>query len=191
MPICWRRCRRSADRRAGITVRSARETDIRQTLHPLLRAVFADQNLPVPYPQATLDRIWERYCHDPSARLTVACYEERPAAFSITIGDGTRAYNWLAVGTRALRQFNPLTLLYWEDIRWAASQGYREFDLVGTPNPGIADYKRQFGAEERRYLVATRENSRLARWARAAHGRLTESLGVARRESEKGQRDED
>jgi hypothetical protein len=167
-----RRSRIRRAQRAGIEVRRASEGEMRNQLYSLLRDIYARQGLPVPYPEATFGRVWERYQEDPHVRMTAAHYEGKPVAVSITIGDGVRAYNWQAAGSRHLRQFNPMTVLYWEDIRWAAACNYREIDLVGNPNPGIAHYKREFGAVERSYPVATRENWRLAAWARSAYGHL-------------------
>jgi hypothetical protein len=167
-----RRGRIRRAQRAGVTVRAAREDEIRTDLNAMLEEVFSRQDLPVPYPAATTGLMWERYHADPRVRMTAACYEGEAVAFSISIGDGVRANSWLAAGSDRLRNYNPLALLYWEDILWAARSGYQEYDLVGNPNPGIADYKRQFGAVERAYPVARRENSRIMAWARATYERL-------------------
>lgn len=89
-------------------------------------------------------------------------------------------------GSDRLRQPNAMTLLYWEDILWARRRGSRSFDLLGNPNPGIAEYKRQIGAVERSYPVAIREHSRLAAWARELCGYLG-WLRAGRLNDERGQ----
>jgi hypothetical protein len=43
--------------------------------------------------------------------------------------------------------------MMWRTLCWARDRGCREFDLVGAPTEGIANYKRGLGADERWYTV--------------------------------------
>jgi len=157
--------------RGGVEVRAATELDITRELPALTEEVFAPQQQAPPYPPAAARVFWDRYHDDPEVRMATAYCAGEPAAISITIGDGRRAYFWQGAAWRRFRNLNPNAAVYWDGILWARARGYAELDMVGTPDPGIAYYKSTFGAIETPYLVAGRVNSRPMAWARHAHDR--------------------
>lgn len=157
--------------KGGVTVRPSTEQEIGQELPEIMREVFAPRHQPPPYPPEAAALVWERYHDDPSVRMATAYCEGKPAAISITIADGARAYFWQGASRNRFRNVNPNALVYWDAICWARERGYTALDMVGNPDPGIAYYKSTFGSVETPYLVAYRENSRLIAWARRAHGR--------------------
>ncbi len=159
--------------RGGVEVRASTENEIKHELPAITDEVFTSQDQPPPYPRAAVDLFWDRYHDDPEVRMATAYCQGEPAAISITVGDGQRAYFWQGAGRRRFRNANPNAAVYWDGIRWARGRGYAQLDMVGTPDPGIAYYKSTFGAIDTPYVVATRKNSRLASWARWAHNWAT------------------
>ncbi len=157
--------------RGGVEVRAATEADIVRELPAMTDEVFAPRGERPPYPAAAARAFWEQYRADPDVRMATAYCDGEPAAVSITIGDGRRAYFWQGAGWRRFRNVNPNAAVYWDGILWARARGYVALDMVGTPDPGIAYYKSTFGAIETPYLVAGRVNSRPMAWARHAHNR--------------------
>jgi len=167
--------------RGGVEIRVSTESDIKDELPAITEEVFAPRQQAPPYPSAAAHLFWESYHANPEVRMATAYYDGEPAAVSITIGDGRRAYFWQGAGRHRFRNANPNAAVYWDGILWARERGYAALDMVGTPDPGIAYYKSTFGAVETPYLVAARVNSRPAAWARHAHERARGWCGTLAR----------
>lgn len=155
--------------KGSVTVVPSTEREIKEELPDLMREVFAPRHQPAPYPPAAAALVWDRYHADPDARLATAYCDGAPAAISITIADGRRAYFWQGASRNRFRNANPNAAVYWDAICWARERGYTALDMVGNPDPGIAYYKSTFGSVETPYLVAYRENARLLALARRAY----------------------
>ena len=63
----------------------------------------------------------------------------------------------------------PNNLLQWHFIEWAASHGYKTYDLGGTTIPGITRFKLSFGGQLIAYTRLHRANSSLARIGRQVY----------------------
>lgn len=160
-------------RKAGLTVRSATEHEMTRDLPAIMSGVFARRGQPPPYPARTATLIWQRYHDDGDVRMAAAHSEGQLAALSITLIDGERAYMWDGGSRDQYRDSSPDALLYWDSICWARERGCVAIDMVGSPEKGVGDYKKSFGAVEAPYLVANRINSRPVAWGRRAANRAT------------------
>jgi len=93
-------------------------------------------------------------------RFILAEFEGRAVGGLVAIHHGDRVYVPWASTLRSERQRCPNNLIYWEAIRWAISEGAREFDFGRSP-PGSGTYrfKRGWGALERplRWTLLTPE----------------------------------
>lgn len=155
----------------GVRVEQATEREITRELPAILREVFARRGQPAPYDEAALRALWAQYHDDPCARLVTAHYAGEAAAVLISLRDQQRAYLCIGGGRFRHRQINPNALLYWDAICWARAAGCAAIDMVGNPEDGIAKFKASFGSVTTPYVVANRESSRLAAWARRTYGR--------------------
>ena len=77
------------------------------------------------------------------------------------------AFSWQYAADPSNRSTNAQDLLIWHAMVRARDTGAIELDLVGSPNNGVAEYKRRFGALERNYTVLQRQ-TRSHRVANAA-----------------------
>jgi hypothetical protein len=66
------------------------------------------------------------------------------------------AATWLGGILPQHRDTNAGVLMYWDALRWANEQGASTLDLVGLPDAGIDQFKRQFGGEKLHYLALYR-----------------------------------
>jgi len=159
--------------RAGVTVTSSTEEEIKKDLVEILHEVFEARHQPSPYPAKAAALVWDRYHDDPRVRMVTAHYAGQVAAVSISVSDRTSAMLWQGASRRQYRTVNPNALLYWDAICWAQGRGCAVLDMTGNPDSGIAYYKSTFGSVEARYVVARRQNTWWASQVRAAHTALT------------------
>jgi CelD/BcsL family acetyltransferase involved in cellulose biosynthesis len=142
-------------------------------LPSIMQEVFRRRGQPPPYPARAAELVWDRYGDDADVRLATAHCDGEAAAISVTLIDRDRAFMWDGGSRERYRRHSPDALLYWDSICWARERGCIAIDMVGSPEQGVADYKKSFGAVETPYLVANRVNSRLVALGRGAHNRAT------------------
>lgn len=175
----WRVLRSSGQRnvkrarRAGVVVRAATEHEMTSDLPSIMQEVFRRRSQPPPYSARAAELFWARYGDDANVRLATAHCDGETAAISVTLIDRDRAFMWDGGSRERYRRHSPDALLYWDSICWARERGCIAIDMVGSPEQGVADYKKSFGAIETPYLVANRVNSRLVALGRSAHNRAT------------------
>lgn len=110
------------------------------------------------------------YAHD-QCQLLLAEFERKPISALIVFRVGDRAWYFYGASSDLHRDRMPNYLLQWEAIRWAKSQGCREYDLWGVPDEdletleanfasrndglwGIYRFKRGFGGQLKRSVGA-------------------------------------
>ncbi|MGQ9732849.1 MAG: lipid II:glycine glycyltransferase FemX [Candidatus Zipacnadales bacterium] len=104
------------------------------------------------------------------ARLLVA--EDSKGSYIaalVLLVDSSSIYYWLAGSTPEGYATAAPSLLLWEAIRWAQSQGIQECDLYGIGTPGIEAFKRSWGAELTVYRHWFRSFSLLVKTAYSAY----------------------
>src|SRR5690348_6925093 len=97
-----------------VTLGPSTEQEITQELPDLMLEVFAPRHQSPPYPPEAAALVWQRYHDDPEARMVTAYCGGQPAAISITIADGRRAYFWQGASRNRFRNANPNALVYWD-----------------------------------------------------------------------------
>ena len=117
----------------------------------------------LPYYQRAYDLF---HTHD-HCQLLLAEYEGTPLSALIVFKYGNRAWYFYGASSNMHRDRMPNYLLQWEAIRWARSQGCKEYDLWGVPDAdlstleanftkqstglwGVYRFKRGFGGEVKR-----------------------------------------
>ena len=157
--------------RAGVEVVDADEDMVCRVMPALQREVFTRNGVRPPYDETVFRSVWEAYRDTGEITFRAAVRDERVVGLQAAVlHDGT-AFGWQSV-TRPERGVSPSAVLYWAELLWCLENGVRRLDMVGTPTPGVARFKRQFGAVSERYLVAQAQ-SPAYRALTAARGRLT------------------
>lgn len=80
-------------------------------------------------------------------RVITVWHNRRPIAAGITIGHGSYVEIPWASALRRFNQLSPNMLLYWQVIKTAIEDGYRQFDFGrSSPDSGTFKFKQQWGA---------------------------------------------
>lgn len=92
-----------------------------------------------------------------SSFVLIVKYQDRPVASVLLVPMNKHFWGFGASMVKGEESVRGATVaLYWEMIKWAKSQGYKEFDLQGIPDPpdpdgplyGIYRFKQAWGGEE-------------------------------------------
>ena len=146
---------RTAVRRAakgGVEVVQADEDMVCRLMPAMQREAYTRNGARPPYDERVLRAIWEAYGGTDDARFSAAVRDDRVLGVQVMILRGDTGFGW-GSATRPERGVSPSTALYWAELRWCIERGVARADLVGTPTPGVARFKRQFGAIPERYVV--------------------------------------
>jgi CelD/BcsL family acetyltransferase involved in cellulose biosynthesis len=152
--------RRSAIRRAdrnGLRVREATEREVTQLLPRLSHRTFEQQGLPAPYSPECYRLTWERLSGNPDVLFQAADVNGEPAVVQISLAGSGTGLAWVVGREQDQAGSDAYASMMWRTMCWARERGCREFDLVGAPTEGIANYKRGLGAQERQYTVLRRQ----------------------------------
>lgn len=160
---------------AGLQVCPAQRDDIR-LLASWAGRIFTAQDLPPAYCLDAYERVYDALRGVPGTVFLSARAGGRTVAVDLSFVHGRTAFGWQAATAGGPEAELAKVLLSWHALVRARDAGAAEFDFVGAPTEGIADYKRRFGAAERRYTVLRRQatlhrkaQSALS-WARALPG---------------------
>ena len=116
---------------------------------------------------AYYQKAFELFYAQDLCQLLVAEYENVPISALMVFRVGTRAWYFYGASSDLHRDKMPNYLLQWEAMRWAKSQGCRQYDLWGVPDEsqevleanfatrndglwGVYRFKRGFGGELKR-----------------------------------------
>jgi hypothetical protein len=146
---------RSAQR-IGFEVCTAETVDFR-LMDVWLKPVYSAQGLPTAYRPGTYERIFDALYNAPRSLFHAARIDGRTVALAVVFSTARRAFAWQSAVDPSFRSKFPQVLLKWHALRWARDAGATEFDLVGAPNEGIANYKSRFGSLEQKYTILRRE----------------------------------
>lgn len=84
--------------------------------------------------QAYYQKVYDLFSARGQCELLIAEYQDRPLAGLMVFAQGARAWYLYGASNEEERNRMPTYLLQWEAMRWAASKGCREYDLVGVPD---------------------------------------------------------
>lgn len=162
---------------AGVVVAPATAEQVRAWLPRLLREAFEHRGLASPYPADVGSVVWSAYSGGQDALFLAATVDGEPGGLLVVVREGRVAYDWAGGGFRAHRDAAPNTLLHVEAVRWALGLGCDRYDLVGSVDAGVVQFKKTLGADSERFtevrlhpFPAARRAHRVVR-ALQAHGR--------------------
>jgi len=133
------------------------ETDDFSLMELWLGRLYAGRGMSAMYPAGTCERIFHVLQSKPGSIFSAARLNGRTVAVLIVFSTARAAFCWQFAADPLYRSKHLIDLLTWHAILQARDYGAIEFDLVGTPNEGIALYKSRFGACERYYTVLQRQ----------------------------------
>jgi hypothetical protein len=122
-----------------------------------LGQLYTAKGMPAMYPAGTCERVFHALQNVPGSIFSAARLEGRTVAVLIAFSTVRSAFCWQYATDPLCRSKHLTDLLIWHAILQARDSGAIEFDLVGAPNEGIANYKRRFGAAERHYTVLQKQ----------------------------------
>jgi CelD/BcsL family acetyltransferase involved in cellulose biosynthesis len=147
--------RRWAIRRAqrhGFEVCPAQRRDFRQ-VDAWISQVYAAQGLRDSYRAGTCERVFDALGEKRGSLFQAARLDGQTVGMAASLATDRTAFGWQVAIDPSHRSKHPQALLTWSALQWARDAGLAEFDMVGAPHESIAEYKRRFGAVERRYTV--------------------------------------
>jgi lipid II:glycine glycyltransferase (peptidoglycan interpeptide bridge formation enzyme) len=89
-------------------------------------------------------------------RVAVASIDGNPVGCLSSLIYERYAAMWEGGLFPEFRATNANAALYWDSMRWVCREGATTYDLVGIPDAGIGEFKRQFGGDLSSYVVASR-----------------------------------
>jgi hypothetical protein len=150
-----RRCIGRAQR-SGFEVGAA-EIDDFALMDAWLGQLYAARGMPPMCPPGTYARLFRALRDAPGSIFSAARLGDQTVAVLMAFSTARSALAWQYAEDPSYRSKYPVDLLIWHAMLQAREAGVQEFDLVGTPNEGIALYKSRFGATERCYTVLQRQ----------------------------------
>ncbi|MBA3796243.1 MAG: peptidoglycan bridge formation glycyltransferase FemA/FemB family protein [Chloroflexi bacterium] len=192
-------CRRPDPDRSGALVRPAvQRALVRQQGTPLplrdrgcqrgrtgrLRADLPGDRTPVGLePGAAFRAVYREFAADAAARLLLArAPGGETVATLVLLTCGQRITEFYGASTRDGARGRANYLLKWEAIRSSRERGFASYDMWGTDQHGLAEFKAGFGGEERQYIGAWElVTDRPGRWVVDAVARGRALGGAVRR----------
>ena len=162
VPALWNnmegRCRTAVRRaeKSGVEIvrvdsMSENRSEI-ESYYRLVEDVYGRQGRKPPNPPELYHRLWEKFHAQGVISLLMARMHGSDIAGVLLAHYKNRVYYLDGASDRIFAKLCPTNLLLWKAIEWAASEGYREFDFVGSDIPRLANFKASFGGEITEYL---------------------------------------
>jgi hypothetical protein len=136
--------------RRGVTVRTSTAEELRTVLPAVHQEALGQ---PKGYAEA-VGRSLASGRSPVAARCATALVDERPVGICVTVR-GANAMGWLGGVYRADQNTQANSALTWDAIQWAHAEGCDWIDMGGSPDPGIAAYKRKFKPRIEEHPLAT------------------------------------
>ena len=149
-----RQIRRGQD--AGIEIYPAQLQDF-ELMDEWSSNSYTAQAMSSPYPAGAYGRIFNTLRNAPGTAFRTARLNGQTVAVDIAFSYAQRVFDWQIGVDPSHKSSYPQAALIWHGLLWARDGGAVEFDMVGAPREGIAQYKSKFGAVERPYTVLRRQ----------------------------------
>jgi len=144
-------------RRDGVEIHPAERGDF-ELMDRWSEAIYARQGLPPRYPAGAYEQLFDTMGKDPGSHFHSARLDGETIAVDMTFSFGRRSFAWQVAVDPDHRSAYPQELLIWHHLTAARDRGDTVFDLAGAPTPGIAAFKRNFGAIEQPYTMLSRHS---------------------------------
>lgn len=134
-------------------------------------------------PGAAFRAVYREFDADGDARLLLARAPGGEAvATLVLLACGRRIIEFYGASTQAGARGRANYLLKWEAIRSSRERGYESYDMWGTDQHGLAEFKAGFGGEEREYIGAWElVTDRPGRWVLDSVTRARDLAGALKR----------
>lgn len=135
----------------GVRVRDAETENDLRAWYLLYLETMRDHVVP-PRPYRFFKAMWELLRPHGMVRLLLAEREQTLLAGSIFLWFGSTAFYAFTGGSRKHVRLRPNDVIQWTALHDACRGGFRRYDLgeVDDDDPGLADFKRKWGAEPMR-----------------------------------------
>ncbi len=118
---------------------------------------------------------FEKLYHTSFSKFILVRYEGRIVGGTVLVYDNEKVYEWFACGKDGVyKNVYPSTVATYHGIRFAAENGFKQFDMMGAGAPGdggygVRDFKAKFGGELVEYgrflYVVNKRLYSLGKWA--------------------------
>ncbi len=156
--------------RRGIVLRDDNTREGVTRLYSLLQASYGKAHIPLADRELFLNTL-ERLPAE-QVRIRTAFKDDEPVASIISLIFRDRVFSWYG-GTLRLNGISPFACIVWDDMAWAAENGYAFYDFGGagwaSKDYGPRRFKAQFGGEEvcygRYWMPYSQVRLSIAEWA--------------------------
>lgn len=171
-------CRRAVRkaRRSGVEVIEPDQKDFLEDYYELARDTYRKSNRLPPLSARQLGIVWDTLKDKNRVKVLLARQAGRTIAGAIFLLFEDQVYYWDGAACRAGLPMRPNNLIHWTLIEWAASHGYRIYDMLGANIPSIARFKQTFGCQLQPFCYAYKSLSRRATLGRALYRKVMPSL---------------
>jgi CelD/BcsL family acetyltransferase involved in cellulose biosynthesis len=148
---------RRAERDGSVTIRvGERPEDLTRVYYDLHLQTRKRHGVPV-QPRKFFESLWAHMFETGQGRLLLAYADGAPiAGIVLLVGTETVTYKFGASDASAWRT-RPNHLLFWDAIRWAIENGYRDFDLGRSDldGQGLREFKSGWAGDEQPLIYTT------------------------------------
>lgn len=158
------RCRTSIRKalKNGVEIVEATGKGFMDVYYEMVKDTYGRSNRPPPRSPQDYSTVWDILRPYERIKVLLARYENRVIAGLISLPFSDSVYGWDSAAFQAHLSLNANNLLHWTLIEWGASQGLREYDMMGSSTPRIAHFLQSFGGDLRTYTHAYRDLTRSA-----------------------------
>lgn len=164
-------------RRAGYATEDAGEPGLDD-----FERIYLETASRVGFQPAAFMAVYREFAADGAARLLLAREPGGEAvAALVLLTCGRRLIEFYGASTLAGARGRANYLLKWEAIRSSQERGFQSYDMWGTDQQGLAEFKAGFGGEEREYIGAWELiTDPGGRWVLNATARTRRAIGSLR-----------
>lgn len=147
----WRNCLNKSER-SGLTVRAGQSFGFFKEFTPLFNDFLREKNFTVDLDAGFYERVQEEATEKDRFYVSLADYQGQVVAGHVASMLGDTCVYLLGAANRKGRDLNAAYFLQWQVIRASKAAGCRWYDLGGIDpvhNPGVYDFKKRMGGQER------------------------------------------
>lgn len=122
----------------GVSVREGNKNDLSTFFSFMLETCKRQGVSPNPSNEKTLAAMWELFSRSGNIKLFIAEYCKEDVSAQIIVPFGNYVNLWKFGWSGKYGNCHPNEVLYWENFKWARSQGYSYADL-GAISPQVAN----------------------------------------------------
>jgi len=154
-------------KRKGITVRSGDRRDL-EIIFDLLN----DRNRI----HTTKDFVFDVYDNF-NVEVFVAEHQGESLSGIVNVCYGNRVYFWIGSPKFSFKGVNPNELVFYESMKWALENGYREYEIMGADDRTLYDFKRKFNGKLKMFFTVRKLRPSILRVLEATYRSIKPRYG--------------